>query len=89
MEVNRSLLDFVLRCAGNTWVEAVCFPRINLADLARSLASFNTSSLITAPLLVALSNPDGVSLAFAERERGLSCVLGRRVDSAILRFLLS
>ena len=83
MEVNRSLA-LEPWCAGNICVEAVCFPLIILADSARSFASFTTTSLLKDN--VTLSGPGGVSLALAERERGLSLVDGRKIESAIPRY---
>ena len=78
MVVNRSLL---LGRAGNTLLDAVCFPRMTFADLALSRASFTTASLSAS--IATVSGPGGVNLAFAERERGLSRVLGRCFKSAI------
>ena len=82
MLVNRSLLALELGRAGNTLDDPVCFPRMILADLALSRASFTTASLSASRDIV--SGPGGVNLAFAERERGLSLVPGRCFNSAMI-----
>lgn len=82
MDVNLSLLAFELGRAGNTFEDAVCFPRMTFADLALSRASFTSASLSASIAIV--SGPGGISLALAERDRGLSRVLGRRVNSAMI-----
>ena len=79
--LNRSLFALELGRAGNNFVDVVCFPRMIFADLALSRASFITASLSAST--VTLSGPGGVNLALAERDRGLSRVLGRCFESAI------
>ena len=81
IEVKRSLQTLELGRTGNTFVEVVCFPLMILADLALSFASLTSASRLTNSAL--LPGPGGVSRALAERDRGLSLVLGRGFQSAM------
>ncbi len=79
MDLKRSLDVLSAARLGNTFPELVCFSRLALADLARSLASLRISSTAEKDL----SGPGGVRRALAEFTRRLR-LTGRLVASELI-----